>query len=65
MKMFTVEEIGMVITALNHMKNHCDNAAAKCHNENKVLAEKYFEERANAYRELYYKVSDMLDDITE
>ena len=65
MKKFTVEEIGMVITALNQMKNHYDNEAAKYHNENKVIAEKYFAERANAYRGLFYKVSDMLDDICE
>ena len=65
MKKFTVEEIGMVITALNQIKNRYDDEAAKCHNENKVLAEKYFVERANAYRELYYKVSDMLEDICE
>ena len=50
MKKFTVEEIGMVITALNQMKNRYDDEAAKCNNENKVLAEKYFAERANAYR---------------
>lgn len=65
MKKFTVEEIGMVITALNHMKNRYDDEAAKWHNENKVLAEKYFAERAIAYRGLFYKVSDMLDDICE
>ena len=65
MKKFTVEEIGMVLTALNHMKNRYDDESAKYHNENKVLAEKYFAECANAYKELYYKVSDMLDDICE
>ena len=65
MKKFTVEEIAMVITALYQMKKRYDNEAAKCHNENKVLAEKYFADHANAYRELYYKVSDMLDDICE
>ena len=65
MEKLTVEEFGMIITALNQMKNRYDNDAYKCHNENKVLAEKYFAERANAYRELYYKVSDMLDDICE
>lgn len=65
MKKFTVEEIGMVITALNQMSNRYDNEAAKCHNENEVLAEKYFAKRANDYRELYYKVSDVLDDICE
>ena len=65
MKQLTVEEFCLIITALNHMKNRYDNEAAKCLNENKVLAEEYFAERANAYRELYYKVSDMLDDICE
>ena len=65
MKKFTVEEVGMIITAINHMKNRYDNVAAKCHNENKVLAEKYFAKCANDYRELYYKVSDVLDDICE
>lgn len=65
MKKFTVEEFGMIITALNQMKNSYDNEAVKCHNENKLLAEKYFAERSYAYRDLYYKVSDMLDDITE
>ena len=65
MKKFTVEEIGMVLTALNHMKNRYDDESAKYHNENQVLAEKYFAECANAYKELYYKVSDMLDDICE
>ena len=65
MKKLTVEEFGMIITALNQIKNCYENDADKCHNENKVLAEKYFSERANAYKELYYKVSDMLDDICE
>lgn len=65
MKKFTVEEVGMIITALNQIKNSYENEVDKCHNENKVLAEKYFAERANAYKELYYKVSDMLDDICE
>lgn len=65
MKKFTVEEIGMVIAALNQTKHSYDNEAAICHNENNVLAEKYFAERAKAYRELYYKVADMLDDICE
>ena len=65
MKQLTVEEFCLIITALNQMKNRYDNEAAKCLNENKVLAEEYFAELANAYRELYYKVSDMLDDICE
>lgn len=65
MKKFTVEEFGMIITALNQMKNRYENDADKCHNENKLLAEKYFAERAFAYTKLYYKVSDMLDDICE
>lgn len=65
MKKFTVEEVGMIITALNQMKNFYENEADKCRNENKLLAEKYFAERSNAYKELYYKVSDMLDDICE
>lgn len=65
MKKFTVEEVGMIITALNQMKNRYENEADKCRNENKVLAEKYFVERSNAYTELYYKVAGMLDDITE
>ena len=65
MKKFTVEEVGMIITAINQMKNRYENFADKCHNANQVLAEKYFAECANAYKELYYKVSDMLDDICE
>lgn len=65
MKKLTVEEFGMIITALNQMKNSYENEAVKCHNENKSLAEKYFAERSYAYTNLYYKVSDMLDDITE
>ena len=55
----------MIITAINQMKNRYENVADKCHNANQVLAEKYFAECANAYKELYYKVSDMLDDICE
>lgn len=65
MKKFTVEEVGMIITALNQIKNRYENEAGKCRNENKVLSEKYFAERANAYKELYYKVSEMIDDICE
>ena len=65
MNKFTVEEFGMIINALNQMKNGYENEAVKCHNENKLLAEKYFAERSYAYTKLYYKVSDMLADITE
>ena len=65
MKKLTVEEFGMIITALNQMKNSYENEAVKCQNENKLIAEKYFAERSYAYTKLYYKVSDMLDDITE
>ena len=65
MKKLTVEEFGMIITALNQMKNRYENEGVKCHNENKLLAEKYFAERSYACTKLYYKVSDMMDDITE
>ena len=65
MKKLTVDEFDMVIAALNQTKKRYENATDKCHNENKVLAEKYYAERAKAYTELYYKVFDMLDYICE
>lgn len=65
MKKFTVEEAGMLLAALNHMYAEFESDAEECRNVNAFLSAQYHAERSNAYLNLYHKVSDMLDDITE
>lgn len=65
MKKFTVDESRMLLTALEHMKDEFANAADKCKKDNSFLSEKYYKERSNAYKQLFYKVAEMMDDITE
>lgn len=65
MKKFTVDEARMLLAALNHMQDKLANEADECINAYAVLSAQYYTERANAYMNLYHKVSDMLDDITE
>lgn len=65
MKKFTVAEASMLLAALNYMKNEFASAAEGCKDLNAVLSAKYYTERSDAYLNLYHKVSDMLDDITE
>lgn len=65
MKKFTVEEVSMLLAALNHMKNELASEAEECRNVNAVLSANYYTERSNAYLNLYHKVSDMLADIME
>lgn len=65
MKKFTVEEARMLLAALNRMQDLLANEAAECINADAVLSAQYYTERSNAYLNLYHKVSDMLDDITD
>ena len=65
MKKFTVAEACMLLAALNYMTNEFASEAEECKNVNASLSAQYFAERSNAYKSLYHKVSDMLDDITE
>lgn len=65
MKKFTVAEVGMLLAALNYMQNEFASTAEGCKGVNAFLSAQYFAERSNAYLNLYHKVSDMLDDITE
>lgn len=65
MKKFTVEEAGMLLAALSHMYSEFESDAEECRNANAFLSAQYNVERSNAYLNLYHKVSDMLDDITE
>lgn len=65
MNKFTVKEAGMLLAALNYMKNEFASEAEGCKDVNASLSAQYFAERSNAYQSLYHKVSDMLDDITE
>ena len=65
MQKFTAEEAGMLFTALNHMQDELADKAVECRNANAALCAQYYTERSNAYLNLYHKVSDMLDDITE
>lgn len=65
MQKFTVEEAGMLLAALNHMQAEFASEADECRNANAFLSAQYNAERSNAYLNLYHKVSDMLDDITE
>lgn len=65
MNKFTVEEASMLLAALNHMQAEFASEADECRNADAVLSANYYVERSNAYMNLYHKVSDMLDDITE
>lgn len=65
MKKFTVEEVRMLLVALNHMEDELANKAVECRNADAVLSASYYAERAYTYMSLYHKVSDMIDDITE
>lgn len=65
MKKFTAGEAGMLLAAISRMQDIFANKAAECINADAVLSAHYYTERSNAYRSLYHKVSDMLDDITE
>lgn len=62
---FTVEEYRMLLAALNHMQDELASEAEECRNVNAFLSAQYYTERSNAYLNLYRKVSDMMDDITE
>lgn len=65
MEKFTTEETRMLLAALNHMQDEFAREAEECRNVNAFLSAQYHTERSNAYLNLYHKVSDMLDDITE
>ena len=65
MKKFTVEEVNMLLAALNHMQNEFASEAEECRNVNAFLSAQYNTERSTAYLNLYHKVSDMLGDLME
>lgn len=65
MNKFTVEEVRMLLAALNHMQAEFASEADEYKNANAVFSAQYYTERSNDYLNLYHKVSDMLDDITE
>ena len=65
MKKFTAEEVGMLLTALNHMQDELADKAVGCRNANAVLCAQYYTERSEAYKQLFYKVAEIMDDITE
>ena len=64
MKKFTVEEAGMLLTALNHMKNEIADKAVGFRKANAVFSAQYYKERSEAYKQLFYKVAEMMDYIT-
>lgn len=65
MKKLTVDEVRMLLAALNHMQVEFSNEADEYRKANAVFSAQYYTERSDAYLRLYHKVSDMLDDICE
>ena len=62
---FTIDEYRMMSQAVIHEAGEMYRQAKVCCNEGRELACSYYEDRYQNYKKLYYKMFDMMDDITE
>ena len=62
---FTINEYRMMLQAVLHEADNAYRQVEVCSNEGREFACSYYEECYQNYQKLYYKLSDMMDDITE
>lgn len=61
----TVDELRRILDAVNHETHRVAKHADLCACEGRDLSFKYYHALENEYKELFYKLVNMLDDITE
>ena len=61
----TINEYRMMLQAVIHEADNTYRQVEACRNEGRELACNYYEECYQNYKKLFYKLSDMMDDITE
>ena len=62
---FTMEEYRMMLQAVIHEADNTYRQVEVCRNEGRELVCSYYEECYQNYKKLYYKLAEMIDDITE
>lgn len=62
---FTIDEYRMLLHAVNLDMHQNAKASDTCKKQGNYLTSGYYADRSQAYRKLYDKMVDMIDDITE
>lgn len=62
---FTVEEYRMMLQAVIHEADEMYRQAEACRNEGRELAHQYYDDCYLYYKDLFDKMCQMMDDITE